>query len=1201
MALMTQSGFSCRIGRVGALAVALGIGSAITALPIAYADNTGSAGSSNDQASDSASTSSTKATSPGRSSRGSGAAGRSRFSSGNSTPSIITVTPSAAVTAAARNGAAAAPAKATARSSAIPTSVAGAGSNLRASRGNGDAPALTPLAWTALAASRRELGTDVKATGAAATAAASGTIFSVFFGNGTAASPNGGIIAGNGYSWTSDTCNQGTACTGGNGGIFGSGGNGYNGGDGGSAGWFGNGGSGGAALTAGGSGGNGGAGGLFLGSGGVGGTGGSDGGNGGNGGSAGSLSLYGNGGAGGAGGVGRTGKAGSSASSGGGAGQVGAAAGTGGSGGVGGDGSWVFGIGGAAGNGGAGGVGGAGGDGGAGTTTPAIAGSNGGDGGIGGKGGAGGVGGAAGSAGNGRLLFVITRTGAAGAQGAGGVGGVGGNGGAGGAGASGGAATGNGGNGGNGGNAGMGGAGGVGATTGADGAGGNGGAGGSGGTGGASSGNGGDGGDGGAGAVGGTNGTGGAGGAGGAGTGGGSTGAAGTAGTNPLVIAMLAIGNAGNPADNQGSQGDYGSVAYDFGIAQTETTVADYVQFLNAVARYVPSDSQYQYLTKLWNGDMAPSQSNSHSVIGDQIYRTGQAGDWTYTAAAGADQLPIANISWFNAARFVNWLNNGQPAYSVFTPDPGTETGVYTLDGTTSTVITTRAAGAKYWLPSENEWYKAAYYDPTKTTVNPETGNAGYWSYPTKSDTAPNNPKPRDLTGTNAAAYNSVVFPEGDKLVDVGAYANSASYYGTLNQAGNLWEWTDSYVSDYQDQPNSMIIRGGSWSLGILNPGSNVRRDYTPDETDDDTGFRIGGAQSTFTATAAPTSTPPASPTTTAPTSAPSSTSPSAPIASIPGARTISMVRVGNPNNPKDPGTGFGSVADEFSISTYETTVAEYVTFLNTVATSPTAPDYIQALYQNAMAGGEKTGALITQTLNAGAYVYAASSDPVGDFPGKTRADLPVAFVNWFAAARYANWMSNGGTADANTETGAYNLNGAMTGVFEKQDGARYWLPSEDEWYKAAYYDPTKNGAGGYWTYATQSDSLPNYDTTGTNSANYDDERPRDFKLTPVGTYVNSSSYYGTYDMTGNLWEWNDGVVLAPTSGQPGQDQPDARIIRGGSWSQGLIAVANYTRRDYPDGYQLYDPQTGAPVYLYYTDDDTGFRLAGLAEFGTAS
>lgn len=117
--------------------------------------------------------------------------------------------------------------------------------------------------------------------------------------------------------------------------------------------------------------------------------------------------------------------------------------------------------------------------------------------------------------------------------------------------------------------------------------------------------------------------------------------------------------------------------------------------------------------------------------------------------------------------------------------------------------------------------------------------------------------------------------------------------------------------------------------------------------------------------------------------------------------------------------------------------------------------------------------------------------------------------------------------------------------------------------------------------------------TTGTNSANYNDQRPRNNKLTPVGTYVNSTSYYGTYDMTGNQWEWNDGVVLAPTSGRPGQDQPSSRIVRGGSWSQGLIAVANYTRRDYPDGYQV-------PGYLFYTDDDTGCRLAGLAEFSTA-
>lgn len=85
-----------------------------------------------------------------------------------------------------------------------------------------------------------------------------------------------------------------------------------------------------------------------------------------------------------------------------------------------------------------------------------------------------------------------------------------------------------------------------------------------------------------------------------------------------------------------------------------------------------------------------------------------------------------------------------------------------------------------------------------------------------------------------------------------------------------------------------------------------------------------------------------------------------------------------------------------------------------------------------------------------------------------------MAWVNWFGAARYANWINNGGTATSDTETGAYLLNGAVTGVFEREKTAKYWIPSESEWYKAAYYDPTKNGTGGYWTCATRSDTLPN-------------------------------------------------------------------------------------------------------------------------------
>lgn len=237
-----------------------------------------------------------------------------------------------------------------------------------------------------------------------------GGIVRYFIGNGDAASPNAGILAGNGYSYTSygGACSSG-ACDGGNGGLIGNGGNGFNGGNGGSAGWFGDGGNGGDG-TSGQDAGNGGGGGLFLGNGGAGGNGGDGddetlaGGNGGNGGAAGLFSVWfvSVSGAGGAGGNGGKGSAGSSGA----AGQAGETGGSGGNGGAGGRGSAILG------QGGVGGAGGTGGDGGKGGVEAS--------GGVGGAGGSGGLGGA------GSVLFV------AGGQAGDGLGGEGGSGGAGG-------------------------------------------------------------------------------------------------------------------------------------------------------------------------------------------------------------------------------------------------------------------------------------------------------------------------------------------------------------------------------------------------------------------------------------------------------------------------------------------------------------------------------------------------------------------------------------------------------------------------------------------------------------------------------------------------------------------------------------------------------------------------------------------------
>lgn len=251
---------------------------------------------------------------------------------------------------------------------------------------------------TALAVRRRELG----AVASAPTPIEH--VVGIFFSNGTAAHPNAGLLGGDGYSWTAQTCSQ--TCKGGQAGLlFGNGGNGFGGGNGGSAGLFGNGGNGGAAVD-GGDGGDGGRGGLIVGTGGNGGAGGStstamatagDGGNGGNGGL---LGIGGYGGGGGAGGI---------------------ASGKGGTGGAGGDGGdtgllGFFGNAGAGGDGGwatgTDGTGGAGGNGGSAGRLAFI-----GDGGDGGDGGAGDAGGkAAGKAGSGGAAAFI---------GTGGTGGVG--------------------------------------------------------------------------------------------------------------------------------------------------------------------------------------------------------------------------------------------------------------------------------------------------------------------------------------------------------------------------------------------------------------------------------------------------------------------------------------------------------------------------------------------------------------------------------------------------------------------------------------------------------------------------------------------------------------------------------------------------------------------------------------------------------
>jgi sulfatase modifying factor 1 len=238
---------------------------------------------------------------------------------------------------------------------------------------------------------------------------------------------------------------------------------------------------------------------------------------------------------------------------------------------------------------------------------------------------------------------------------------------------------------------------------------------------------------------------------------------------------------------------------------------------------------------------------------------------------------------------------------------------------------------------------------------------------------------------------------------------------------------------------------------------------------------------------------------------------------------TMDWVNIGNPGNAADPLTGYGAVGYEYKIGKYEVTIGQYVEFLNAKATNDP-----YSLYNTKMSGYG-----IARNETFGEYSYTVTG---------ANSNLPVSLVSWFDAARFANWMLNG-QRNGDTETGAYTLNGVMNGVVLANTGAGIRLPTESEWYKAGYYDPTRNGDGGYWLYPTQGNTVTtseaNYSAVGYVGPLGD--------LSGIGTF-SADSYYGTFDQGGNVWEWNDAII------------DSRRGLRGGSCGYGESNISSLIR-----------------------------------------
>lgn len=255
------------------------------------------------------------------------------------------------------------------------------------------------------------------------------------------------------------------------------------------------------------------------------------------------------------------------------------------------------------------------------------------------------------------------------------------------------------------------------------------------------------------------------------------------------------------------------------------------------------------------------------------------------------------------------------------------------------------------------------------------------------------------------------------------------------------------------------------------------------------------------------------------------------PLPALIGALTISLpiahatdiptVLVGSPGNDAQSaanrshafsgGDGRGSVAYSYHIGTTSVTNSQYVAFLNAVAASDPHGLYFEFMTLSASGGIERFGA-------EGSYTYQAKAG---------MENKPVIYVNFWDAARFANWLTNGRPTgaqdDDTTETGMYALGGVTnpTNNTVFRDAAAWEaggvaIASEDEWFKAAYFNPA---TGDYSLYATGSDLAPTAESPpgGANSANVDGGPG---VLTDAGAYLNATSHFGTHDQLGNTWDW---------------------------------------------------------------------------------
>jgi formylglycine-generating enzyme len=262
---------------------------------------------------------------------------------------------------------------------------------------------------------------------------------------------------------------------------------------------------------------------------------------------------------------------------------------------------------------------------------------------------------------------------------------------------------------------------------------------------------------------------------------------------NEFTIDFVDVGNAGNANDAGAGGGSYsspyGGVGYYYRISTYEISQSD---ITNATA----------------------------------------SGLSNVTGGAHTGNEPAAKISWYEAAAFVNWMNtsNGHQAAYDLTFSSGWSMTAWGASNQAATGVDSgtnayRHKDAYYFLPSEDEWYKAAYHQNDGVTAN-------YWDYATGSNTIPTAVASGTTSGT--AVFNGPSDPADVNL------AGGLSPYGTMGQNGNVWEWNESAFDGVNNLTDEVRwIRGGNWDNAENGLRSSNQSNLTPTVEFLSVGFRV--------------------------------------------------------------------------------------------------------------------------------------------------------------------------------------------------------------------------------------------------------------------------------------------------------------------------------------------------------------------------